>query len=298
MNGSTAPTGTGSRRPVVVGVSRSEASRWAVRWACDAAAWRGLPLHLLHAQDWPTGISPQTEPGRPGHHRLITLRAHGEELLETARLLAAERHPELEITSRLVEGRPVRVLREAAEEAAQLVLGGRHLTEPQATLMIASKGASLVGHPPCPVVLVPEPEPDTSGAGPVVVGIDGSAACEAAIGFAFEEASLGQTDLQAVEVRRPREADRPDLVEESLLDLSESLAGWREKYPDVRVRHEVLTGDPAQMLATAARHARCLVIGNRGLGGFQGLVLGSTGRVLVNRCHRPLVVVPSGSRSR
>lgn len=283
---------------MVVGVSRSEASRWAVRWASDEAAWRGLPLHLLHAQDWPTGISPQTDAERPEHHWIVALRAHGEELLESARLLASERHPELEIDTRLAEGRPVRVLRESAENAAQLVLGGRHLAEPQATLMIASKGASLVGHPPCPVVLVPEPEPDTSGSGPVVVGIDGSAACEAAIGFAFEEAALGQVDLQAVEVRRPREADRPDLVEESLLDLSESLAGWREKYPDVRVRHEVLTGDPAQMLSTAARHARCLVIGSRGRGGFQGLVLGSTGRVLVNRCHSPLVVVPPGSLGR
>ncbi|MER7756775.1 universal stress protein [Kitasatospora sp. NPDC097643] len=280
-----------TRRPVIVGVDRSEASRWAVRWAADEAAGRGLPLHLLHAQEWPTG-RPE---GEAGHHWAIGLRAAGDTLLDTARLLAAERHPGLEITPRLVEGRPVRVLREAAEEAAQLVLGVRRLTEAHSALPIGSKGASLVGHLPCPIALVPEPPEDVSGPGPVVVGVDGSEASRAAIGFAFEEASLAGADVQAVVVRRTAEAVQPDLVEESLVDLSESLAGWQEKYPDIRVRHEVLTGSPAPMLAAVATRARCLVIGSRGLGGFRGLLFGSTGRALVHRCTVPLVIVPNGA---
>ncbi|WP_457030748.1 universal stress protein [Kitasatospora sp. P5_F3] len=283
-----------SRYPVVVGVDRSEASHWAVRWASDEAAWRGLPLLLLHAQEWPTGIPPENEPERPAHRWAIGFRAAGDALLDTARMLAAERHPGLEISSRLAEGRPVHVLREASDEAGQLVLGVRRLSEAHAALPIGSTGASLAGHLECPLALVPEPAPDVSGGGPVVVGVDSSAASVAAIGFAFEEAALGQVDLQAVEVRRPREADWPDLVEETLVDLSESLAGWREKYPDVRVRHEVLTGDPARMLAIAATRARCLVVGSRGLGGFRGMLLGSTGRALVHRCTSPLVIVPHG----
>lgn len=288
--------GSEIRRPVVVGVDRSEANHWAVRWASDEAAWRGLPLHLLHAQDWPTGISPQAEPGHPAHRWTIGFRAAGETLLDSARMLAAERHPDLEITTRLVEGRPVHVLREAAEEATQLVLGVRRLTEAHSALPIGSKGASLVGHLPCPIALVPEPQPDVSGSGPVVVGVDGSAASEAAIAFAFEEATLGNVDLQAVEVRHPRDADWPDLVQDTLVDLAEALAGWQEKYPDIRVRHEVLTGEPARMLAIAATRARCLVIGSRGLGGFKGMLLGSTGRALVHRCTSPLVIVPNGGK--
>ncbi|MFD0274227.1 universal stress protein [Kitasatospora sp. NPDC127111] len=289
--------GSGVRRPVVVGVDRSEANHWAVRWASDEAAWRGLPLLMLHAQDWPVGTPPEPGPDHPAHRWAIGLRAAGDTLLESARLTATERHPDLEITARLVEGRPVHVLREAADGAAQLVLGIRRLTEAHSALPIGSTGASLVGHLPCPVALVPEPVPDVSGGGPVVVGVDGSAASEAAIGFAFEEASLGGVDLQAVEVRRPKEAEWPELVETALADLGEALAGWREKYPDMRVRHEVLTGDPARMLAIAAARARCLVIGSRGLGGFRGMLLGSTGRALVHRCTSPLVIVPSGSRS-
>ncbi|MFD5432948.1 universal stress protein [Kitasatospora sp. NPDC127067] len=67
-----------------------------------------------------------------------------------------------------------------------------------------------------------------------MVGVDGSEASRAAIGFAFEEAALAGADIQAVEVRRPADAARPDLVEESLVDLSESLAGWVGPPADAR----------------------------------------------------------------
>ncbi|MGW2374741.1 universal stress protein [Kitasatospora sp. NPDC001683] len=273
-----------TRRPVIVGIDRSEASRWAVRWAADEAAWRGLPLHLLHAQEWPTG-----EPAEDSGRWAIGLRAAGDALLDTARLLAAERHRGLAITPRLAECRPVRVLREAADEAAQLVLGIRRLTEARSALPIGSKGASLVGHLHCPITLVPEPPEGLSGPGAVVLGVDGSEASRAAIAFAFEEAALAGADVQAVEVGRRAEADRPSLIEESMMDLSESLAGWQEKYPGVRVRRE------APMLAAVATRARCLVIGSRGLGGVRGLLFGSTGRALVHRCTVPMVIVPNST---
>ncbi|MFD8703409.1 universal stress protein [Kitasatospora sp. NPDC059648] len=276
-------------RPVVVGVDRSEASHWAVRWAADEAAARHLPLRLLHAQEWPVDRATDVV-DRPW---AIGLRAAGEAVLDTARLLATERHPGLEIAAALTEGRPVRVLREAADEAAQLVLGIRRSSEAHSALPIGSRGASLAGHLGCPLALVPEPADGVSGPGPVVVGVDGSECSRAAVGFAFEEASIGGAGVLAVEVRRPAEAGRPDPVEESLVDLSEVLAGWQEKYPDLRIRREVLTGSPAPMLAAVATRARCLVIGSRGLGGFRGLLFGSTGRALVHRCTVPLVIVPN-----
>ncbi|MFI8454645.1 universal stress protein [Kitasatospora sp. NPDC085464] len=284
-----------TRRPVIVGVDRSEASRWAVRWASDEAAGRHLPLRLLHAQEWPTGRTA----GEAGHPWETGLRAAGEAVLGAARLLADQRHPGLGITSELAEGRPVRVLREAADEASQLVLGVRRLSDVRSALPIGSRGASLAGHLNCPLTLVPEPAEGVSGPaggisgpGPVVVGVDGSRASHGAVGLAFEEASLAGTDVLAVEVRRPVEAGLPDLIEESLVNPSEALAGWHEKYPDIRVRHEVLTGSPAPVLAAVATRSHCLVIGSRGLGGFRGLLFGSTGRALVHRCTVPLVIVP------
>ncbi|MEE4543773.1 universal stress protein [Streptomyces sp. V4-01] len=97
----------------------------------------------------------------------------------------------------------------------------------------------------------------------------------------------------AVEVRRRRDAAWPEFLEDSALHLSDLLAGHRERYPDVAVRHEILSGEPAASLASAARYARCLVVGSRGRGGFRGTMLGSTSRSLVHRTYCPLLVTPS-----
>jgi nucleotide-binding universal stress UspA family protein len=290
-------SGSSTRRPVVVGVSRSETSHWAVCWAADQAAWRGLPLLLLHAQEWPTGSSSEARPGHPLHVWSMHYGAVGRELLRQMQDLAWARHPGLDITVRLVEGRPLHALRTAAQDADQLVLGGRKLTESQIPFAAPTKAASLLGRVACPIVLVTEQGPGAPHGGPVVVGVGGSGDCEAVLGVAFEQAVSRGVDLQAVTVRRPREAGRPDFLEAALLELSEALAGWCRRYPDLTVHREVLTGDPAQMLATAARSGSCLVIGSRDRGGMRDRLLGSCGRYLVHRSPCPLVVVPHSDRS-
>lgn len=277
---------------VFAGVSRSEASRGAVRWAADEAAWRGLPLQLVHAQEWPPGTSPKAGPGHPAHLWSLRFRTTGEGLLRDALNRALERHPGLEVTTRLAEGRAVHVLREASEHAFQLVLGERRLNESELVLSPTGKGESLVGHVPCLLTVVPQQPLEHQGDGPVVVGVDGSADSAHAVEVAFQEAARGGVGLLAVEVRRPREAGRPDFLEEVHYDVSQALAGWREKYPDTAVEWEVLTGHPALMLSTVSRHAHCLVVGSRGRGGFRDMVLGSTSRSLVHRVHCPLLVVP------
>jgi nucleotide-binding universal stress UspA family protein len=262
-----------------------------IRWAADEAAARGIPLHVLHAQEWPHGASPTVEPGHPAHAWSTHFRAGGQTLLDEARRVAKILHPALTVTTELAVGRPVHVLREAGEEAALLVLGGHRFTGIESAFA-GGKGHALVGHLPCPMALVPEPPPDIPTDAPVVVGVDGSASSLAAIDVAFAEADAAKTDLVAVEVRRPRDAAWPEFLEDTELHLSELLSGHRERYPDTAVRHEILTGEPALMLASAARHARCLVVGSRGRGGFRGMLLGSTSRALVHHTACPLVVVP------
>ncbi|MEZ0090940.1 universal stress protein [Streptacidiphilus sp. EB129] len=286
---------TPSSRPVVVGVSRSESARAALLWAADEAAWRGLPLHLVHTQEWPLGTSSQAEPGHPAHLWSARFRTTGERLLDEARVRTVERHPGLSVTTQLAEGRAVQVLHGTAEHASHLVLGARRLTEGDLLFGGGGKGVSLLGHVPCPLHLVPQVREGHRGDGPVVVGVDGSAASERAVELAFDEAAQGEVGLLAVEVRRPREAELPDFLGDAHRDVSEALAGWAEKYPDTEVNWEVLTGHPALMLATASRHARCLVVGARGTGGFRGMMLGSTSRGLVHRAHCPLLVAPSAA---
>ncbi|MGG7569335.1 universal stress protein [Streptomyces sirii] len=278
--------------PVVVGVSRSATAQRAVDWAADAAARRGRPLCLVHAQEWPAGAAPKDRHDSPDQAWASHFRATGQSLLEDFRESTAERVPGLEIITRVVDGRPAAVLRDVAEDAFLLVIGAHRVSGPGEAFTFGGAGPALVGHPPCPVVLALEPTHADAPSGPVMVGVDGSAASAPAVSFAFEEAAACGAELLAVQVRRPRYGDWPEDLQESYIDISEALAGWPEKYPQVAVRHEVLMGSPAVKLAEAAADARCLVVGSRGVGGFRGMVLGSTSRTLSHLAPGPLVVVP------
>ena len=93
--------------------------------------------------------------------------------------------------------------------------------------------------------------------GPVLLGVDGSATSEAAVEFAFDEAAVRGADLEAVLVwddlairgfaRVEPLIGRLEDDEEHAV-LSEQLAGWRDKYPDVTVRQVVRRGRPADAL--------------------------------------------------
>jgi len=48
--------------------------------------------------------------------------------------------------------------------------------------------------------------------------------------------------------------------------LAESVAGWSEKYPDVRVERRLVRGHAAGAFVTTARQAQLLVVGSRGRG--------------------------------
>ncbi|MEV0374064.1 universal stress protein [Streptomyces sp. NPDC050636] len=281
-----------ARKPVVVGVSRSVAARSALDWAADAAARRGLPLHLIHAQEWPTGAAPKDLHDSREHLWATHFRATGQTLLDSHRGWAEDRRTGLEITVEVVDGRPAHVLREAAEHAALLVVGAHRASGPGEAFTFGGVGPSLVGHPPCPVALVFEPERGGEESGPVVVGADGSVASAPAVAFAFEEAALCGVPLRAVLVRRPSRGDWPEDNGDPLSEASGLLFGRGEKYPEVQVQREVLIGRPPGKLAGAAAGAHCLVVGSRGHGGFRGMVLGSVSRTLVHLAPCPLVVVP------
>jgi nucleotide-binding universal stress UspA family protein len=282
-----------SRDPVVVGVSRSAATVWAVRWAADQAAARGLPLLIVHAQEWPSAVSSEEAvPGAAGRLWASHFRAAGQARVDTARAGALQAHPGLDVSVLVAEGRPHDVLRRFGGEASQVVVGTRLLSDVESAF-VRSRGAGLLGQLACPVALVPCPgEQQPEHGRTVVVGVDGSAASEAAVAFAYEEAELTGARLAAVEVRRAHHAARDGFYEESRLELAEALAGWHEKFPQVDVEQRVLSGYPAHLLAEAARHADCLVVGSHGRGGWHEALLGSTTRSLVHRTHSPLVVVP------
>lgn len=287
---------TVTRPPVVVGVDGSESGLRAVRWAATEARRRGGHLRLVYACEVPVGyhsfnvVDPRV------------LRTAMEDqgrawLAEAARVAAGVPTEEV-----LEVAPPVPLLAKESRNAALVVLGSRGLGG-FTGLLVGSTSVELAGRVRCPMVVVRGPhggEPPVEG--PVVVGVDGTPVGEAAIAFAFAEASALGVDLVAVHAWTDllleaafaggaEALDFTPLAEKARAILAERLAGWQEKYPDVNVVREVVRKRPAQALLAAAEHAQLVVVGSRGRGGVRGLLLGSTSQHLLHHAPCPVAVV-------
>lgn len=284
------------RPPVVVGVDPDPGRRAALAWAADEADRRHLPLLLVLAMEVPPGYRPAT--GQPAWDRWQEgLRAAGDHLLEEAVAFVASRRPAARVSAVLAEGHPEWVLHERARGASLVVLGSWHLSAFQERFTSAAVALPLMAHARCPVVVVPEPEHVSERPAFLVVGVDGSAHSAAAVDWAFEEAAVRGARLRALYVRLPPVAGCDEAADfrESRRLLSEAVAGRTAAYPDVDLRHEVVTGHPVEVLTKESEHALGLIVGSRGRGGFPGMLLGSVsqGAVLHARC--PVVTVPRPS---
>jgi nucleotide-binding universal stress UspA family protein len=74
--------------------------------------------------------------------------------------------------------------------------------------------------------------------------------------------------------------------------LAESLAGLREKFPDVHVHTVVAHGSPAQRLVEQSARMNVVVVGRHERNGLRRLVEGSVTAAVVERADTPVVVVP------
>lgn len=288
---------------IVVGVDGSDSARHAVRWAAAEAVRRSAGLRLVQTFVVPTS-------GYPGFLvRLDELRAgiraQGEQWLSEAAAVAETEAPGLAVEQVLVEGNVVPVLVRQSKETDLVVLGSRGLGA-FTGMLVGSTAVALAAHGHSPVAIVRGPghDADPPVEGPVVVGLDGSPASAAAIGPAFEEASLRAVPLLAVRVWNDLSVENPaymygitldpaDIEKEEHRLLTEQLSGWQEKYPDVRVERIVARGRTARRLLDHCARAQMVVVGSRGRGGFTGMLLGSTSRALITHAPCPVLVVRS-----
>ncbi|WMX48457.1 universal stress protein [Streptomyces roseicoloratus] len=283
-------TATPERPCVVVGIDPVRNWHLALAWAADEADRRGLALHLVVAIRPPHDT--QHVDDTPRHHAQAVA---GEETLRTASSWVHDRQPGVRVTTALLDGAPSKVLAGLSREAAMVVLGSRHLSRTEEFLSAGSLVVPVSAQARCPVVVVGDAEHSTQDPAYLVVGIDGSESSRAALALAFEEADLRRCALRAIAVWQPpvftlQTGDTLFHAERRL--LSETTAGWAEKYPDVRLTHEVLIGSPVEMLANAAEHALAIVVGRRGRGGYTGMRIGSVVHGLLHRAHCPVITVP------
>ncbi|WP_030591043.1 universal stress protein [Streptomyces anulatus] len=294
---------------VVVGVDGSESSFAAVEAAAREARARGVGLRVVHALVWPvTYVLPRPSPGGtsplgppPMDPSEDALRKMAEGLVAEAVGRARAESTDVEVSHAVVTGEPLTVL-EAESRAAELVVVGSRGLGGFGGLLAGSTAVHLVAHGRCPVLVVREqPRAD----GPVVLGVDGSAAGEPAVDFAFATAERRKAPLVALHawttwnapLPAPQDASAPyanppgALAEEEETLLSEALAGYRARYPDVVVERRVVHGRTREALIDASRSAQLMVVGARGRGGFAGLLLGSVSQAVLHHAHCPVAVV-------
>ncbi|GAA1422448.1 universal stress protein [Streptomyces thermospinosisporus] len=138
--------------------------------------------------------------------------------------------------------------------------------------------------------------------GLVVVGVDGSASSLAAVEVAAREARLRGAGLRVVHAFfwpalhvpvgpspfGPAEGGLQNMAERL---LSEAVQRAKAAEPELDVTDVLVTGEPLTVLEAQSRAAELVVVGTRGMGGFVGLLVGSTAVHLAAHGQCPVLVV-------
>jgi nucleotide-binding universal stress UspA family protein len=301
--------GTDGKRVVVVGIDGSDASRAALAHAAWEAHRRRATLRLVHSH---SVVVPYSVMGlAPDPVELSRAAKVGAEMLADFESQAQQAYPELRVDGEVIADSPGGALVAASADADLVVVGSRGLGG-FSGLLLGSAGAQLAAHSHAPVIVIrPPDEKGNLGVGPphrpVVVGIDGIPDSEAALAFAFDEASARGVPLMAlyawwmlppsgVGPMAPQHYDFVSAEDEARRMLAEATAGWCGTYPDVEVNLiPARFANPTVALLELSKDAGLLVVSRHGGNALSRLLFASTGDIAVREAECPVAVVPEQS---
>ncbi|MEU3891689.1 universal stress protein [Streptomyces sp. NPDC029041] len=289
-------------RPITAGVDGSQESLAALAWAAREAVRRDRPLRVVHA--WraqtpeliETAVATDADSQAEWVHRAVT------EAVGTV----TERHPDLEVTTDVIEGAAADTLAAAAADAEMLVLGSRGHGR-IVGFLVGSVGQQVIAEATRPVVFVRAGDQASSEAAgrEIVVGQQGDPEDSAeALRFAFETAAARGATVRVVRAWSlpPVFAYSPGSLK--LLDeagglepyeqksLAAAVRPFRERFPGVPVEQHVEMGSAAQVLLSVAGTAQLMVVGRRAHRTAVGARIGSVAHGMLHHADCPVAVVP------
>jgi nucleotide-binding universal stress UspA family protein len=268
---------------IMVGVAGGTLDRVVLSWAAEEAVARQAELLVCHVRE-----SGPARTGEPAGSAELLVR----EAADTARL----RFPGLTVATAVGTDRVASALVRASVDARMLVVGARR-DHGTVGLRLGSVAEQVTTNARCPVAVVRPPSvPEPMD---VVVGVDGSSNSDVTLRLAATEARRLDGRLVVVHAYRlpaPAEygpnagVDEPhhraaaeELVERALYRLG----------PDrdaLKIETRAVHDGAADALLEAASAAAVLVVGARGLSGFERLRIGSVSQRVLRRAPCTVVI--------
>jgi len=278
---------------IVVGVDGSEHAKRALLWAADQAVLEGRPLTVVHAAgEGDVRTAAWVQPG--------DVLASARKVVRAAVTVAKTAHPSLAVHAVARIGDARRVLVELSETAHLLVVGSRGRGT-LASMLLGSVSVNVAKHARCPVVVT---RPGRHGVvtDGVLVGAEGTPESLPVIEFAFRQASLRGVPLTVMHTSFDVAAAvaitdnaTDDSADDLRLLLSESVAGLKEKFPDVHVTLQLGYGLVDECLTRGLRPRDLIVVGRHPVHTLSKLLAGSVSTAVLERSDSPVAVVPEGA---
>jgi nucleotide-binding universal stress UspA family protein len=291
---------TGSAPYLTVGVDGSPSADDAVDWAVQEAVRRDLELQIVAVWSTPlTVVGPVPSLAVPNMVHAARSAAH--RCADVAAKRAADAG--VAATTEVIEGHAAEVLTAIGRGADQIVVGA-HGRSAIGRALLGSVSTAVVHHATGPVTVVRRP---LLPARPrVVVGVDGSLGARVALRRAAVEARAAEAQLHVVTAWRlvddqltmefsgrglPSADDVSELAEATARQLLDDEA---EHLDGCRVRFELVHGEPGRALCDRSSRAALVVVGSRGFGPFDRMLVGSTSTDVMHHARCPVQVVPAG----
>jgi nucleotide-binding universal stress UspA family protein len=180
------------------------------------------------------------------------------------------------------------IVNEARKHKVDIIVIGTHGRTGLKRLLMGSVAARVIGHTPCPVMVIPLR--GLVGLKNILVATDGSVYAEAAVKEAINIAAACDSKLSVVCVvkgQRPTKytSEAEKIVERVVKSAAKS---------DIRAEGIVREGDPYEVIADLAREKKAdiIIMGRYGRTGLTKLLMGSVTQRVIGHTPCAVLVVP------